>query len=64
MSLIHELVEMWAQQTPEATAVVFNNKNFSYRELDSHANILAHALIKKSIGPGCLVVSALSPPTK
>ena len=61
MRLIQEFVEMWAQQIPEATAVVYDNNQWTYRELDSHANILAHILINKNIGPGSRVGIGFDP---
>lgn len=41
---IHHLVEAQAEQTPDAIAVVFENQQLTYRELNQQANQLAHYL--------------------
>ncbi|TBR56878.1 hypothetical protein B4U84_25835 [Westiellopsis prolifica IICB1] len=41
---IHQLFEEQVKQTPNATAVVFENEQLTYRELNSRANQLAHYL--------------------
>ncbi|OKP02420.1 Amino acid adenylation [Xenorhabdus eapokensis] len=50
-SLIHELFEQQAARTPEATAVVFEDLSFSFRELNCRANRLAHQLIAMGVRP-------------
>lgn len=60
MTLAHELVEYWAEKTPEAVAVIFDNEQWTYRELDTHANTLACELIK-SINFGSLIGVGLEP---
>ena len=52
---IHEIFEMHAAQTPDATAVVLADARITYRELNERANKLAHRLMKLGIGPGALV---------
>ena len=50
-----ELFEAQVDQTPEATAVVFEGQALSYAELDKQANQVAHALIEQGIQPDTLV---------
>ena len=39
-----ELFEAWAARRPEALALICEDEQLSYRELDARANRLAHAL--------------------
>src|SRR5574337_199853 len=41
-----------ARLTPDATAIVFGDRRFSYRELDDRVTRLAHALRELGVGPG------------
>ncbi len=43
-SCLHELFEAQVERTPEAVAVVFEDRQVSYRELNRRANQLAHHL--------------------
>ncbi|MBW4609145.1 MAG: amino acid adenylation domain-containing protein [Hassallia sp. WJT32-NPBG1] len=52
---IHQLFEEQAQKTPHHIAVVFENQQLSYRELNQRANQLAHYLQKQGVGPEVLV---------
>jgi amino acid adenylation domain-containing protein len=52
---VHELFEAQAQKTPEAVAVVFEEKRLTYAELNRRANQLAHHLQKLGVGPETLV---------
>ncbi|HID30971.1 MAG TPA: non-ribosomal peptide synthetase, partial [Desulfobacterales bacterium] len=52
---IHEVFESQVEQTPDAVAVVFEDKRLSYRELNQQANQLAHYLQKLGVGPEVLV---------
>ena len=52
---IHELFEQQAALTPEHVAVVFNDDQVSYRELNSRANQLAHYLRNLGVGPETIV---------
>src|SRR5439155_1363408 len=52
---IHQLFESQVQQTPEATAVVFEGNELTYRELNRRANVLAHTLQMLGVGPDVLV---------
>ncbi|MBN3927684.1 amino acid adenylation domain-containing protein, partial [Nostoc sp. NMS4] len=45
---IHQLFEAQVESTPDAVAVVFQNEQLTYRELNSRANQLAHYL--RSLG--------------
>jgi amino acid adenylation domain-containing protein len=52
---IHQLFEAQVEQTPDAIALVFEDKQFSYRELNSRSNKLAHYLQKQGVGAEVLV---------
>ena len=52
---IHQLFEAQVEQTPDALAVVFEDVQLTYRELNRRANQLAHYLRKLGVGPEILV---------
>lgn len=52
---IHQLFEHQVGRVPDATAVVFENKHLTYRELNARANQLARYLQKLGVGPDMLV---------
>ncbi len=52
---VHQLFEEQVGLTPDATAVVFENQELSYHELNSRANQLAHHLLNLGVGPDSLV---------
>ena len=52
---IQQLFEQQVERTPEAAAVVFEDQQLTYRELNNRANQLAHYLQKLSVGPEVLV---------
>jgi amino acid adenylation domain-containing protein len=52
---IHSLFEAQVERTPDAIAVVFENEQITYRELNRRANQLAHHLRTLGIGPELLV---------
>ncbi|MFB9902945.1 amino acid adenylation domain-containing protein [Allokutzneria oryzae] len=54
------LFERQVERTPDATAVVRQGVELSYRELNARANRLAHLLIRHGAGPGRYVAVALS----
>ena len=54
-SCIHDLIEAQARERPEATAVVYRDRQLTYGELDARANRLAHTLIAEGVGPDTLV---------
>src|SRR5215472_8092859 len=49
--LIHHMVEHQARRNPTHTAVVFEDHQISYNELNVRANHLAHYLRKLGVGP-------------
>ncbi len=52
---IHQLIETQAYRTPNAIAVIFNDKAVSYQELNEQSNRLADYLISKGIQPKTLI---------
>ncbi len=52
---VHQLIEEQVQRTPEAPAIVFENQQLTYREVNCRANQLAHALQARGVGPEVLV---------
>ncbi|PSM49079.1 amino acid adenylation protein [Chroococcidiopsis sp. CCALA 051] len=52
---IHQLVELQVLKTPDAVAVVFENQQLTYRELNERANQLAHYLQALGVKPEVLV---------
>jgi len=48
---IHGLFEGRAQQTPDAVAVVLDDRRWTYRELNERSNRLARFLRKQGVGP-------------
>ncbi|MCB0208359.1 MAG: AMP-binding protein, partial [Anaerolineae bacterium] len=52
---IHHLFEAQVERTPDAVAVVFDDRPLTYGELNRRANQLAHYLISLGVGPESLV---------
>ena len=52
---VHELFEEQVERTPDSVAIVFGNRELSYRELNESANQLAHHLQGLGVGPKALV---------
>jgi natural product biosynthesis luciferase-like monooxygenase protein len=48
---IHDLFEAQAERTPDKIAVVFQEQQVTYRELNARANQLAHYLRHLNVGP-------------
>src|SRR5262245_59056945 len=57
---VHEQFTKQAAQTPEAIAVVSENRSLTYRELDEASNRLARLLISRGVGPEVLVGVAMN----
>ncbi|MFN6560836.1 MAG: amino acid adenylation domain-containing protein [Nostoc sp. ChiSLP01] len=52
---IHQLFESQVERTPQSVAVVFENHQLSYVELNQRANQLAHHLLSLGVEPEVLV---------
>ncbi len=52
---VHQLFEAQVERSPDALAVVYEDEQVTYRELNRRANQLAHYLQKLGIGPEVLV---------
>ncbi|MDF5726639.1 MAG: amino acid adenylation domain-containing protein [Rhizonema sp. PD38] len=52
---IHQLFESSVERSPNAVAVVFEDKQLTYRELNHQANKIAHYLQSLGVGPEILV---------
>ena len=52
---IHQLFEEQVERTPEAVALIFDEEQLTYRQLNARANQLAHHLIQLGVGPEVLV---------
>lgn len=52
---IHQLFEEQVQKTPHNVAVVFENQQLTYQQLNQRANQLAHHLQSLGVGPEVLV---------
>ncbi len=52
---LHHLFERQARRTPDAVALVCEDRGLAYRELDRQANRLARRLRGVGVGPGSLV---------
>ena len=48
---IHELFEAQAAKTPDAVAVIFEDRHLTYAELNTKANQLAHYLVELGVKP-------------
>ena len=52
---VHELIAAQAAATPDATALIYQGRRMSYRELDERTNRLARHLRSLGVGPDVLV---------
>ncbi|WP_275348483.1 AMP-binding protein, partial [Xenorhabdus bovienii] len=50
-ALIHQLVEQQVTHKPDAIALMYENHQLSYAELNRQANQLAHALVEFGVCP-------------
>jgi len=51
----HELFELQVDRNPEAIAVIFGDRQLTYRELNERANKVAHHLRRRGVKPNTLV---------
>ena len=56
---IHQLFEEQARQRPDSVAIVCNDREMTYGDLNRRANQLAHYLRKHGVGPDVIVGLAL-----
>ena len=52
---VHQLIEAQVARTPDAVALVFEDRQLTYAQLNREANALAHYLRERGIGPEVLV---------
>jgi len=52
---IHQMFEAQVERTPEAIAIVFEDQQLTYRQLNQRANQLAHHLQALGVGPDVMV---------
>ncbi len=52
---VHELFEEQAERAPQAVALVYEDQQLTYRELNARANQLAHYLRRRGVRPDTLV---------
>lgn len=52
---LHKLIEVQADKTPDAVAIVCGKQSLTYHELNRRANQLAHYLRQHGVGPDVLV---------
>ncbi|HEX2091249.1 MAG TPA: amino acid adenylation domain-containing protein, partial [Longimicrobiaceae bacterium] len=57
---VHDLLQAQAAHTPDAVAVSWRGERVRYAELDRRANRLAHALLRRGVGPETRVGICLS----
>ena len=46
---LHRMFEMWAEKTPDKTALIARDGEFTYEELNRKANALAHSLLELGV---------------
>lgn len=51
----HELFAQQVLMQPDKTGLIFENKQFTYRQLDEMSNSLGHFLRSRKIGPGSII---------
>lgn len=57
---IHQLFEAQVERTPNAVAVVFEDEQLTYQELNQQANQLAYHLKSLGVGPGMFVAVCMN----
>ncbi|MFZ5802856.1 MAG: non-ribosomal peptide synthetase [Candidatus Omnitrophota bacterium] len=55
MECLQDLIEAQCQKTPQATALIFHDQQWTYDDLNRRANKIAHYLKKLGAGPEVLV---------
>ncbi|HEV2847140.1 MAG TPA: amino acid adenylation domain-containing protein, partial [Thermoanaerobaculia bacterium] len=56
---VHELIEVWADRTPDAVAAVAGEESLTYGELEARANRVARRLRDLGVGPEVRVALSL-----
>ena len=59
--LPHQIIEQLAQQQPHATALIHEDKELTYSEVNNRANQLAEALTQRGIKQGCRCGVSIAP---
>ena len=57
-SFVHQIFEQHAKAQPDKTALMLDDKALTYAQLNAKANVLAHQLIARGVGPDTLVAVA------
>ncbi len=52
---LHKFIEDQTERTPDSIALIYENEQVTYRQLNARANQLAHRLRKLGVGPDVLV---------
>ena len=55
LHLLHINIQAQVERTPDAVALIFEDQQLSYRELNARANQLAHLLHQRGVDPDVLV---------
>ena len=56
---VHQLFEQQVERTPDAIALIFEDQQLTYTELNARSNQLAHHLIDLGVGPEVIVAVCL-----
>ncbi|MFN4865766.1 MAG: non-ribosomal peptide synthetase [Cyanobium sp.] len=56
---VHQLFEQQVERTPDAIALIFEDQQLTYQELNARSNQLAHHLIDLGVGPEVIVAVCL-----
>ena len=56
---VHQLFEQQVERTPDAIALIFQDQELTYSQLNARANQLAHHLIDLGVGPEVIVAVCL-----
>ena len=52
---LHEAIAAQAAKSPDAIAIVFEDRKLTFREVDEQSNRLAHFLVRRGVGPDVFV---------